>query len=286
MRQQVARPPCLTMITTSTLNTLACTVRQAQDSAQALALPTAQHADFSVDDGYAVLQHVQQARIAHGATRVGRKIGFTNANMWARYQVHQPIWGPMYQHTVCTAGSSFSLRGLMAPKIEPEIVLHFHRAPPPGADAAAVLACIDWVAQGFEIVQCHYADWQFTAADAIADGSLHGALLVGQPVPVSTLGFDVLAALRDIRLDLHGDAVLIDSGTGVNALGNPLMAAAHLVQLLVEQEARGLLGAALQAGETVTTGTVTAAFDVRPGQTWSTAVHGMALPELTVAFTA
>jgi 2-keto-4-pentenoate hydratase len=275
-----------TVTDTPTLQTIAHTMRNAQDKAQTLALPTSQHAVFSVAEAYAVAQYVQQERIASGARCVGRKIGFTNAKIWDRYNVHQPIWGPMYQHSVFKQPAQFSLQGLLAPKIEPEIVLHFHKAPAPSADAAAILDCIDWVAHGFEIVQCHFADWQFKAADAIADGGLHGALLLGEAVPVATLGPTLLEAMRTFRLDLFCDGTLIDSGTGANVLSSPLAAVAHLVQLLANQAQQGPHGVALQAGEMVTTGTVTAAFDVRVGQTWHTLVQGIGLPGLSVEFTA
>jgi 2-keto-4-pentenoate hydratase len=274
-----------TVTDTPTLQTIAHTMRNAQDKAQTLALPTSQHAVFSVADAYAVAQYVQQERMAGGARCVGRKIGFTNASIWDRYNVHQPIWGPMYQHSVRKQPTQFSLQALLAPKIEPEIVLHFHKAPAPGADAAAVLGCIDWVAHGFEIVQCHFAGWQFKAADAIADAGLHGALLLGAAVPISSLGRDPLAAMQTFKLDLFCDDVLVDSGTGANVLGSPLAAVVHLVQLLTDQENQGLHGVALQAGEMVTTGTVTAAFEVRAGQTWRTQLQGIGLPGLTVEFT-
>jgi 2-oxo-3-hexenedioate decarboxylase len=40
----------------------------------------------------------------------------------------------------------------------------------------------------------------------------------------------------------------------------------------------------LQAGETVTTGTITTAQSVRAGETWRSKVEGIALPGLTVEF--
>jgi 2-keto-4-pentenoate hydratase len=67
---------------------------------------------------------------------------------------------------------------------------------------------------------------------------------------------------------------------------NPAAAVAHLVQVLARQEQQGLRGVALQAGEMVTTGTVTAAFDVGAGQTWRTRLQGIGLPGLHIAFTA
>ena len=44
---------------------------------------------------------------------------------------------------------------------------------PANASLDQLLACVDWIAPGFEIVQSHLADWRFAAADTVADGALH-----------------------------------------------------------------------------------------------------------------
>ena len=174
-----------------------------------------------------------------------------------------------------------SLRGFVNPKIEPEIVFHLHSAPPPGADALAVLACIDWVAHGFEMVQSHYPGWKFQAPDAIADWGMHGALLVGKRQAVDTMGADLQDALAAFTLALSCDGQLTETGKGANVLGNPLAAVVHLMQVLASQSPHQ----PLQANEIITTGTVTSAYSVQPGQTWHTALQGIALPGLSVTFT-
>jgi 2-keto-4-pentenoate hydratase len=274
--QQAANPPALAQA-------LALEIKSAQDHAQPLALLSTRHPELSLADAYAVAQRLQQMRMSAGAVTVGRKIGFTNPQLWDQYGVRLPIWGAMYAHTVLPYEqwqAGFSLQPFVQPKIEPEVVLHFDRAPPSGADAAAVLACVDWVAHGFEIVQSHYANWKFTAADAVADGSLHGALLLGTPQPVSQLGGDLLGRLKQLKLDLFCDAAFVQSGLGSNVMGSPLMAVAHLLEVLAAQGP----ACALRAGEMVTTGTITAAYAVQAGQTWHTQIEGLGLPGLRVEF--
>jgi 2-oxo-3-hexenedioate decarboxylase len=149
------------------------------DSA-ALAEPlTAPDDDFSIADGYAVAAEVLARRERSGWKRTGRKIGFTNRMIWAEYNVYQPIFGYMYDHTVIEAGPNateamFSLAGLAQPRIEPEIVFKLRAAPRVTRHPEEVLNAIEWVGHGFEIVQCHFPDWRFQAADTIADGGLHG----------------------------------------------------------------------------------------------------------------
>jgi 2-keto-4-pentenoate hydratase len=61
---------------------------------------------------------------------------------------------------------------------EPEIVFRLAAAPSPHMDEAALFGCIDWVAQGFEIVQSVFPGWKFAPADTVIVNGLHGALLL------------------------------------------------------------------------------------------------------------
>lgn len=257
----------------------------AADGGPSLAPITDADPRFDVECAYETLAALHARRIAAGWRPVGRKIGFTNAAVQSRYGVREPIWGYVYDTTVTTVTNQFhacSLGRFAEPRIEPEIVVHFRSAPPAGADLPAILACIDWVAHGFEIVQTHFPGWKFQAADTVADSALHGALLVGAPQPVARLGADPAAALESFSLALSCDGAVRDTGTGSNVLGSPLAAIAHLIAVLARQPQYK----ALQAGEIVTTGTITSALPVRAGETWSTALEGIALPGLRVEFVA
>ncbi len=262
---------------------LADVLLAAQDKAQLLASLAAWHPGLDLPAAYAVARAVHARKLARGATAVGRKIGFTNADMWARYGVHQPIWGPVYGHSVvhCLSGQAVcSLGAFTQPKIEPEIVLRLHSAPAPGATLHEVLACIDRVAHGFEIVQSPFPNWQFDAVDAVCAGSLHAALFIGPPRSVADLSDAPLASLQDFDITLFCDGQAIDQGGGHKVMGNPVAALAHLVSLLAKQP----LSPPLLAGEWITTGTLTAAHPVRAGQTWHTLLQGIDLPALQMRF--
>jgi 2-oxo-3-hexenedioate decarboxylase len=275
----------MTTPTESDLDRIAAEMRLAQDGARQLAPWSRTQPGFDLAAGYAVAARIHAARCAAGAVPRGRKIGFTNAAIWPEYDVHHPIWGHVYEHTLVPAAgghAQVSLAGLVEPKIEPEIAFGLAAAPPAGADVAALLACIDWVAPAFEIVQSHFPGWKFQAADTIADGGLHARLVLGDCVPVSALGPDPAGALAGFTLALSRDGQPVETGRGSNVLGSPLAALAHLVALLAGEDA----GVALRPGEVVTTGTVTAAYPVQPGQQWQAAPGGIALAPLAVVFTA
>lgn len=272
------------MLCAQDIQAIADSLKAAQDGVQQLAPPTSRYDDFDVPCAYAVSHRIHEARLAEGAAPLGRKIGFTNPDMWPIYGVSDPVWGHLYDSTVVQlpAGhATFSLGRFSDPKIEPEIVFHFRRAPPAGGDLAAILACIDSVAHAFEIVQTHYPDWKFKASDSIADSALHGALLLGEPQPVDRLGPGLLAALESFSLELLCDSAVCARGKGSNVLGSPVAAIAHLVEVLSRQPQFE----PLRAGEWVTTGTITTAERVSPGQTWRTHLQGIALPGLSVEFT-
>lgn len=254
---------------------IALAVKAAQDNTTYLEPITSQYPNFDLEDAYQVAALVHQMRLDEGASVVGRKIGFTNANMWEVYGVEAPIWSYMYDTTVENAAEihTCSIASYVEPKIEPEIVLHFSKTPPINATASELLACIDWVANGIEVVQSHFKGWQFKAADTVVDAGLHAKLVVSTPVNIEPLGSHVFQDLQDFELSLFCDAQLYEVGKGENALGNPVLAALHLISVLSQQPDTP----PLQAGELVTTGTLTAAYPMVTGQVWNTSVEGIDL---------
>lgn len=85
-------------------------------------------AGFGNDDAYSVAQMIHKMRVSEGAVPVGRKIGFTNPEMWSVYGVHEPVWSYMYDRSVARLSNPEAqcrIDHFAEPKIEPEIVVHF-----------------------------------------------------------------------------------------------------------------------------------------------------------------
>jgi 2-keto-4-pentenoate hydratase len=209
---------------------------------------------FNMDAAYARQLEVRQLRMARGEQPRGFKVGFTNRNIWPRYNVFAPIWGTVWDTTLafCDGEGTVSLAHTCQPRLEPEIVFGMKASPARGATLEQLFEAIDWVAPGFEVVQSHLPDWKFLPADTVADGALHARLLVGQRTPVG---------------ELAGNAHTLD-------------ALLDLVRTL-----RACPGAPdLQAGDVVTTGTWTDAWPVAPGELWR-ARFSKPLTSLAVRFT-
>jgi 2-oxo-3-hexenedioate decarboxylase len=239
---------------------------------------------FDLAAAYRVTAAHRRLREARGERVVGRKLGFTNRKLWAEYGVRAPIWGDVFDTTVREIGpdgAEFGLAGLATPKIEPEIAFGLARAPEPGMDEAQLMACIGWVAHGIEVVQSLYPGWVFEPPDTVAAAALHGAYLIG-PRRALAAGErdDWQARLGDFSLTLLRDGAAADRGHASDVLGGPLTALGHLVGLLADDPANPPLA----AGEFVTTGSVTRALDIAPGETWETRPEGLDLPGLSVRF--
>ncbi|MCO5099436.1 MAG: hydratase [Burkholderiaceae bacterium] len=255
------------------------------------------------------------ARIARGERAVGYKIGFTNRSIWPLYGVFHPIWAPVWNstlrlvdatpaaidaHAVDRAqavdevrrahgkdagdevprvdGGDVDLSRYAQPRLEPEIVVGLRTAPREPTPQA-VFEAADWYAHGFEIVQCPYPQWRFTAAEAFAAQGLHGALLVGPRRPLRELGEkadEAIDRLGALRVSLYRDDALVAQGCGREALDGPLHAIAHLAHELA------LRGHSIEAGAIVTTGTLTDAQPLAAGQRWTSRIEGAQLPGLAI----
>ena len=223
---------------------------------------------------YAVVARVRAMREARGERPAGRKIGFTNMTIWPRYGVTAPMWNYVFDRTVRDLGAGsggLDLAGLPEPRIEPEVVLHLGRAPSPGMSEAELFGCVDWVAAGFEVVQSVYPGWKLTLPEATAAFGLHGALLIGprHPVAADCAGWEHALGSFSVRLSRDGGPAI--EGHATDVLGGPLKA----LDFLVEEIARHSPEAVLEAGEVVTTGTLTDAQPLGPAEAWSAAFDGI-----------
>lgn len=255
------------------------------DETRPIQPPSERYPDLDFATAYRIADQSHHLRLERGERPVGRKIGYTNRDIWAEYNVHQPIWAYVYSHTVKFADSNSAVQSLahmISPRIEPEIAFKLGDAVAEGSadDPRRILESLEWVARSFEIVDCHYHDWKFKGPDSVIDFSHHAALIVGEPKAITASeAVDLVERLRDCQVTLTGNGALRGVGVGANALGHPLSAIGLLSDVLAE-DARP----PLQRGEIITTGTLTAPAPVKPGDVWTTSTEGLALPPLTVSF--
>jgi 2-oxo-3-hexenedioate decarboxylase len=262
--------------------TIAAEAQSAIDGARQISSLSARRPGFAPADAYRVTAAMREMRVARGEKPIGRKIGFTNRTIWDEYNVHAPIWGTMYDTTVHDLAGlgPVPLSRFAEPRIEPEVVFGMARAPEPGMDVATLIECIEWVAHGFEIVQSIFPAWKFSPADTVVANGLHGALFVGPRIAFGADRASWIRALESFEIDLRCNGAIADRGHARNVLDGPLHALKHLVAMLADDPHNPPLA----AGEIVTTGTLTRALPVKPGETWSTTLNGVALAGATITF--
>jgi 2-oxo-3-hexenedioate decarboxylase len=244
--------------------------------------PSSHDARFDLASAYRVQAELAKQRRASGRATVGRKVGFANKAMWRVLKLDTLVWAHMYDDTVRFAPTreavQLPITRLTSPKIEPEIVFKL-RTPLAGGDATAALQAVEWLALGFEIIDCVYADWKFQPADFVAAYGLHAALVVGEPRPVTPDDIPgLVGALPSFTVRLLKDGNSVAEGSGKNVLRSPALCLAEL------GAATTAGGVPLAAGEVITTGTLTDSQPIAAGQTWTATAAGLDLPDLSVHF--
>jgi 2-oxo-3-hexenedioate decarboxylase len=235
-------------------------------------VPSARVPGFDVAAAYAVEGELARMRGAAGHKGVGWKIGYANKAMWRALKLDTLVWAHMYDDTVQYASKGkavLSMKGRWSPKIEPEIIFKM-KAPVASSDAADVLAAVEWLALGFEIIDCVYPDWKFQPPDFIAAYGLHSGLVVGEPRRIDPAAIPALVdqlATFTVKLSKNGEVV--DEGAGKSLLGSPALCTGELASAMARA------GKALQAGELVSSGALVSSRPIAAGETWRAAVTGL-----------
>jgi len=209
---------------------------------------------------------------------LGRKIGFTNRNIWSTYNVDEPIWGPITKKSVSFCKGNFmkvDLSQFCEPRIEPEIVICLKQQPEYGAKNSEIY--LDWIAPGCEIVDSIYPNWKFSLTDAIVTGGLHGCLVVGEKQKID---HNTESDLIDVKVELYKNGKFQEAGIGSNVLEGPISAVRYLHKGLSKIKNQD----PLSAGDIITTGTMTDAKPIFPKENWMVRFDGVINSNLTLEF--
>jgi len=281
-------------MTHNEVQTLARELLSAYETGEMVAIPPSRRPGFDLNMAYEVEATLKQFRKAAGHRAVGRKVGYANKAMWRVLKLETLVWAHMYDDTVHYSdrnSATLTLPHRRSLKIEPEIVFGLKQPIPTegaeGVDAAtAALASTDWLAVGFEIIDCPFPEWQFQPSDFVASFGLHAALVVGERVEVrSDVRPDRIATLVDelsrfkVRVSKKGE--FVEEGSGRNSLRSPVLCLAEPSAAI----ARRFPDEPLSAGEIVSSGTLTAGHPTDSGDLWTVEVEGLSLPPLTLRLT-
>jgi 2-keto-4-pentenoate hydratase len=273
-------------MSTTEIETLARELLSTYDTGQMVpALPSAR-GDFDLNTAYEVEAALKRFRESSGARAAGRKVGYANKAMWRVLKLETLVWAHMYDDTVHHSNgnpATLTLPHRRSLKIEPEIVFGLKQPIiAEGLDATAALESTNWLAMGFEIIDCPFPGWQFEPSDFVACFGLHAALVIGERVQVQP---DLIATLVNelprfkVRISKNGE--FVEEGSGRNCLRSPALCLAELGAAIV----RRFPAEPLSAGEIVSSGTLTAGHPTGSGDVWTVEIDGLSLPPLTLRLT-
>jgi 2-keto-4-pentenoate hydratase len=265
------------------IETLARELLSAYETGEMVPVLPSARLGFDLNAAYQVEAALKRFRESSGARAVGRKVGYANKAMWRVFKLQTLVWAHMYDDTVHYSDSNSATLAIAHPralKIEPEIVFGLKQPIlAEGISATAALESTDWLATGFEIIDCPFPEWKFQPSDFVASFGLHVALVIGERVQMRPeLIPTFVDELPRFKVRVSRDGEFVEEGSGKNSLSSPALCLAELGAAIL----RRFPSEPLSAGEIVSSGTLTAGHSTAGGDLWTVEVNGLPLPPLTL----
>lgn len=214
---------------------------------------------------YAVQELLTAARVAAGATVVGRKIGLTSPAVQEQLGVDQPDFGVLFDDMEVDDGVTIAMERLLQPRIEAEIAFVLDDDLVAGdLEVAQVRRAVGYAVAALEIVDSRIADWDISFADTVADNASSGLFLLGsERVPLGQF------APVEAQMSMSLDGRPVSAGSGASCLGDPLIALTWLARTARD------LGQPLRAGQVVLSGALGPMVPVPAGSTFTADISGL-----------
>lgn len=210
---------------------------------------------LSIADAYLVREELVRRMIAEGNKIVGLKMGITSDAKMKQMNVHDPIFGYIFDDMVIEEGDNVAVSNYIHPKVEAEIGFILNEdLVGPGITALDVLRATEYVFPALEIIDSRYEDFHFTLPDVIADNTSAAGAIFGTDLKnPEALELDVVG----VTLSINGE--IKELGAGAAVLGHPANSVARLANMLSERNEK------LKAGQPILTGGITSAVGLIPG---------------------
>jgi 2-keto-4-pentenoate hydratase len=196
---------------------------------------------------------------------VGKKIGLTSIAMQKLIGVDEPDYGHLFDHMLVRQGEPISCSELLQPKVEGEVAFVLSKKlKGPGVTIADVLSATRGVMASIEIVDSRVRDWKIKLADTIADNASSARFVVG-----SRLICPGEIDLRLLGMVFEKNGEVVNTGAGAAVMGHPAFSVAWLANKL------GAFGIALEEGEVILSGALTAAVDAKAGDCFLMSFQGL-----------
>ena len=213
--------------------------------------------DIEFEDSYRIQELTYEKWLSEGRVVKGHKVGLTSVVMQKQLGVSQPDYGHLLDDCFFLENNRINVNDYISPKVEPEIAFVLKKdLKGPGVNVAEAIAAVDFVLPSLELIDSRIKDWKIGIIDTIADNASGAGVILGSKA-TRLDGVD----LRLVGCTLIKNGQIIATGAGGAVLGSPINSLVWLANTL------GRLGSALDAGQVVLPGSVTAAYPVAAGDT-------------------
>ena len=214
---------------------------------------------------YAVQARGTAARLAAGATVIGRKIGLTSKAVQAQIGVDRPDLGYLFDDMGYTGDDVIPMSRLMQPKAEAEVAFVLKEDLAEGdLDLARIRGAVDYVCAAIEIVDSRIADWDITFGDTVADNGSSALYVLGD----ERRTLDEVEPVR-VEMVMIRDGEQVSQGNGAACLDDPLNALSWLARTALE------FGDPLRAGQVILSGALGPMVAVNAGDSFTATITGL-----------
>lgn len=233
------------------------------------ASPVKQYSDhlkeFNINDAYSIQEHGVDLRKGEGETVIGLKMGLTSEAKRKQMDLDSPLYGVLTDTMEIKNGGTFTLKGTIHPKIEPEVAFFIEKELSGKVTRDEVLDSVSWVCSAMEILDSRYEQFKyFSMEDVISDNSSSSHFILGE-TRLSPRDID----LNNLEMKMSIDGEVKAEGVSSAISGDPLVSVIQLCELM---ESRGQT---LKAGSIVLAGAATPAVQLSPGMNVSLEVTSL-----------
>ena len=242
------------MLTEHECRSIAQDILNAEQSHIPIPQPSHTHSSMTLADAYRVQDFWVEARVAKGARVVGHKIGLTSRAMQMASKITEPDFGRILDDALYRDGAKIAAGTFLKPRLEVELAfIMADDLEGSNVQIYDVLRATEFVVPALEIID-YRTQVPRAIVDTIADNAAFGAIVVGGR-PVRPMDVDI----RWVGATLSKNATIEESGVSAAVMGHPAAGVAWLVNKL------HLVGAKLEKGQIVLTGSFTRPVDIASG---------------------
>jgi 2-keto-4-pentenoate hydratase len=211
------------------IEAIAADIWRAEQTREWTQAPSSRHPDITVEDAYAIGMALRDLKIAAGRKVKGHKVGLTSKAMRSMTGATEPDYGFIYDDWFVMEGDSVVRERMNRPLVEIELAFVMKdELRGPSVNVADVIRATDFVLPALEIVDMRYAKpGPNMLADSIADTAWCGGVVLGAN-PIRLTDVDI----RRIAASLSVNGEIIETGSAVAVMSNPVNAVAWLANTL------------------------------------------------------